>query len=154
MEYFHGTDLKGNSAPYEKFMWEAIAEGRKAISHCAPNPPVGCVMVRKGRIVAKGHTNPPGEPHAEAMALNKIEGDLSSVSVFVTLEPCSFHGRTPSCATELVKRNVEAVYVGIIDPHPKNKGEGIRLIREAGIPVHVGILEQEILKEIGSYLRT
>ena len=73
--------------------------------------------------------------------------------MFVTLEPCSFLGRTPSCAKELVIRNVQAVYVGTIDPHPKNRGVGINIIREAGIPVYVGVLEQEVLNEIGSFLQ-
>ena len=61
-----------NEADQKRYMYEAIVEGRKAVEHCAPNPPVGCVLVRNGTIIAKGHTNPPGQPHAEVMALKKI----------------------------------------------------------------------------------
>src|SRR4051812_40296985 len=84
-----------------RFMSLALAEGRKALPDCIPNPPVGCVLVRDGRVVASGYTNRPGQPHAEAMALSQLAGLLSDVTAFVTLEPCSFRGRTPSCALEL-----------------------------------------------------
>ena len=136
----------------EFFMREAIFEGRKAINKCHPNPPIGCVLVKNGEIIAKGHTNEPGNPHAEAMALNLVAGSLCDVSAFVTLEPCSFHGRTPSCAKEMVARNIMKVYVGIIDPHPKNQGAGIDILKKAGIPVELGILESEINNELRPYL--
>ncbi len=67
------------------------------------------------------------------MALSKVNGTLEDVVVFVTLEPCSFYGRTPSCAQELVKRGIQEVYVGMINSHPKNQGPGIAILREAGI---------------------
>jgi len=98
---------KMNQDQTENYMREAIAEGRKALGRCAPNPPVGCVLVRNGKIISKGHTNEPGQPHAEAMALAQVEGMLNGVVAFVTLEPCSFHGRTPSCAKELMKRGIQ-----------------------------------------------
>lgn len=132
----------------EHFMSEALKEGKKAIHYCKPNPPVGCVLVRNKKIVAKGHTNEPGKPHAEAMALNQLEGQLSDVIAFVTLEPCSFHGRTPSCAQELVKRGVQQVYVGMIDPHPKNSGAGLEILSKAGISVQPGILEAEVREDL------
>jgi len=128
----------------EEFMWEAVKEGRKALGKSSPNPPVGCVLVKDGKIISKGHTNEPGQPHAEAMALNQLQGKLDDVVAFVTLEPCSFHGRTPSCAQELVKRGVQEVYVGIIDPHPLNQGAGIEILTKAGISVQLGFLEKEI----------
>ncbi|MDH3601065.1 MAG: deaminase, partial [Candidatus Tectomicrobia bacterium] len=86
------------------FMWEALHEGRKALPDCRPNPPVGCVLVRDGRIIARGYTHQPGAHHAEAMALSQISGGLDDVTAVVTLEPCSFYGRTPSCAQTLVER--------------------------------------------------
>ena len=85
-------------------MTAALVEGRRALPDCLPNPPVGCVLVRDGKIIAKGHTQPPGQFHAEAMALDRVAGSLEDVAAFVTLEPCSFHGRTPSCAQALVKK--------------------------------------------------
>ncbi|MFK7937390.1 MAG: deaminase, partial [Saprospiraceae bacterium] len=80
------------------FMQAALLEGRKARPKCAPNPPVGCVIVKDNQIVARGHTNEPGQPHAEAMALNQLSPEIEDFTMFVTLEPCSFFGRTPSCA--------------------------------------------------------
>jgi hypothetical protein len=77
------------------FMNLALIEGRKALPGCIPNPPVGCVLVREGKVVASGYTLPPGNLHAEAMALSQLSGPLTDVTAFVTLEPCSFHGRTP-----------------------------------------------------------
>ncbi|MEM7017724.1 MAG: bifunctional diaminohydroxyphosphoribosylaminopyrimidine deaminase/5-amino-6-(5-phosphoribosylamino)uracil reductase RibD [Pseudomonadota bacterium] len=136
----------------ENFMREAMAEGRKARAHCAPNPPIGCVLVQAGEIIARGHTNPPGQPHAEAMALQSLPEDAADVIAFATLEPCSFHGRTPSCAKALVKAGIKSVYVGIIDPHPKNQGAGIQILQDAGVEVHIGILSTQIQAELGPYL--
>jgi pyrimidine deaminase RibD-like protein len=120
----------------EYFMREALKEGRKALPACLPNPPVGCVLVKDGVIIARGHTNPPGRPHAEAMALGQVSGDLHEVMTFVTLEPCSFYGRTPSCAVALIAR----VVVALIDPHPRNQGRGIQMLEQAGIPLTLGVL--------------
>lgn len=124
-------------------MREALAEGRRALPACRPNPPVGCVLVRGGAIVARGHTQPPFEPHAEPMALAQLEGPLDDVVAFVTLEPCAFHGRTPSCAEEMIRRRVGTVYVAMLDPHPKNRGRGVEMLREAGMAVEVGLLESD-----------
>lgn len=78
-----------------RFMVQALEESQKALPACQPNPPVGCVLVKDGVIVAKGYTQPPGQEHAEAMAIRLYGGSLKEVSVFVTLEPCSFEGQTP-----------------------------------------------------------
>lgn len=137
---------------HERFMAEALAEGRKALPACLPNPPVGCVLVRNGRIVARGYTQPPYEPHAEPMALAQVSGDLSDVDVYVTLEPCSFHNRTPSCARALIERGVRRVYVAIRDPHPRNRGRGLQMLREAGIEVIEGVLAEEAERDLGPYV--
>ena len=142
-------------ADYTRFiphMWEALYEGRKARPSCRPNPPVGCVLVRDDRIIARGHTNPPGAHHAEAMALSQISGDLNDVTAVVTLEPCSFYGRTPSCAKTLVERRIQAVVVALLDPHPKNRGRGMQILEEAGIAVTLGVLAVEAEQELGPYL--
>lgn len=140
-----------NQQQIEQFMHEALNEGRKAKGKCFPNPPVGCVLVKGNEVVARGHTNEPGKPHAEAMALAQLEAN-NGVSAFVTLEPCSFHGRTPSCAKALVKSGIKSVYVGIIDPHPENNGEGINMLREAGVKVQVGILSALVTQDLSPYL--
>jgi pyrimidine deaminase RibD-like protein len=143
-----------NHSQAEKYMREAISEGRKALGKCSPNPPVGCVLVKGQEIISKGHTSEPGLPHAEAMALAQVDGTLDSVVAFVTLEPCSFDGRTPSCAQELVKRGIQEVYVGMIDPHPRNQGAGIKILRKAGILVHIGLLKNNINNDLKSHLYT
>ena len=142
-------------ATIEHFMWQAIHEGRKALPQCRPNPPVGCVLVRDNEIIAAGHTNAPGRHHAEAMALSQLEDAiLADVLAFVTLEPCSFFGRTPSCAKALLARQIKEIYVGIIDPDPRNNGAGIALLRAGGVNVRIGILAEVIQQELGPYLAT
>ena len=136
----------------EAFMREAMAEGRKALPACLPNPPVGCVLVRQGAVIARGFTQPPYQPHAEPVALRQVEGDLDDVIAFVTLEPCAFHQRTPSCAREMIARRIGRAYVGITDPHPKNNGRGIEMLREAGMVVVTGVLAEEVMKDLGPYL--
>lgn len=136
----------------EHFMRAALREGRRALPQCLPNPPVGCVLVKGAQIVASGFTQPPGHFHAEAMALDQISGDLSEVRAYVTLEPCSFHGRTPSCANALVHRGIRQVIVATLDPDPRNAGAGIKLLKAAGITVEVGILERKALEDLAPYL--
>ena len=133
-------------------MREALREGRKALPACLPNPPVGCVLMQSDAIIARGYTNPPGQPHAEAMALSQVAGDLHEVIAFVTLEPCAFYGRTPSCAVALIARHIARVIVALIDPHPRNQGRGIDMLKQAGIPVTVGVLQGEAVTDLSAYL--
>lgn len=135
-----------------EFMRAAIAEGKSALPACLPNPPVGCVLVRDGAIIARGFTQPPFEHHAEPMALSQVEGDLEDVTAFVTLEPCSFHQRTPSCAKQMIARRVGAVYVALIDPHPRNRGAGLQMLRDAGMRVTDHFLEEEARPNLEPYL--
>jgi pyrimidine deaminase RibD-like protein len=125
-----------------------------ALPDCLPNPPVGCVLVEGDRVVARGYTGRPGTPHAEAAALLALPPDVDphNVTAFVTLEPCAFVGRTPSCAWALVSAGVRTVYVGTIDPDPRNNGAGLEIMRRAGIDVHVGLLEELILGFLAPYL--
>lgn len=136
----------------EQFMHAALQEGRKALPACRPNPPVGCVLVRDGTIIARGHTQPPYQPHAEPMALRQLDGTLSDVTAYVTLEPCSFHNRTPSCARELVARGVGRVVIAMSDPHPRNRGAGVRILTEAGIAVTRGVLEEAAHADLDAYV--
>ncbi len=130
----------------------ALAEGRRALPACLPNPPVGCVLVRGGQIVARGFTQPPGNPHAEALALAQLDGPLDDVTAYVTLEPCSFHGRTPACARTLVERGVRRVFVAMLDPDARNNGKGIALLRAAGCEVKVGLREEVARRDLAPYL--
>lgn len=142
------------SEQQREFMQVALRESKQALPGCVPNPPVGCALVRGDVVVATGYTQPPYKPHAEPMALAQLEGELPDVTAYVTLEPCSFHQRTPSCAKEMIARRVGAVFVAILDPHPRNQGRGIAMLREAGIPVEVGLLEDEVRAFLGPYLHS
>lgn len=135
-----------------EFMQAALLEGRKALPLCLPNPPVGCVLVKNGDIIAWGHTQPPGMNHAEAMALSKVFGDLSLVTAYVTLEPCSFQGRTPSCAKAIVTSGIKRVIVAMLDPDPRNAGAGIQILRTGGLEVSVGLLGNEAYSDLAPYL--
>ena len=132
----------------------ALAESRKALPICRPNPPVGCVIVGADGMLARGFTGPPGEPHAEAAAIHLLATveNGRDLAAFVTLEPCAFAGRTPSCAKALIQRGIGSVFVGIIDPDPRNAGKGLRLLRDAGVTVEVGILDGAIRSFLEPYL--
>lgn len=134
------------------YMREALIEGRKALPSCLPNPPVGCVVVLGGEIVGRGHTQPPGAPHAEIGALNAAQCDLTDATLFVTLEPCSFRGRTPACAEAIIARGIRRVVVAIIDPDPRNNGAGIARLKSAGTVVQLGVLAELAQAELGPYL--
>jgi len=134
------------------FMRLALLEGRKALPDCLPNPPVGCVLMKDSQVITSGFTQPPGQHHAEAMALSQVSGDLSGVTAFVTLEPCSFYGRTPSCAKGLAARGINHVFVAMLDPDPRNSGAGIEILKAAGIKVSVGLLGEEALNDLTRYL--
>ena len=135
-----------------RFMKEALAEGRKALPKCLPNPPVGCVLVRDGEVIARGHTSEPYQPHAEPMALAQVEGPLDDVTAYVTLEPCAYHGRTPSCAKEMIARRVGTVYAAMLDPHPKNQGAGTDMLKDAGVHVHIGLCRAEAEADLAEHL--
>ena len=134
------------------FMEVALEVGRRALPRCLPNPPVGCALVVDGQVVATGFTQPPGQAHAEVMAINALATKRRNVTVYVTLEPCSFVGRTPSCAHALIASKVDRVVVGLIDPDPRNNGAGIALLRSADIEVLTGVLEDRARRDLGPYL--
>ena len=137
-----------------RLMRDALDESRQALPACQPNPPVGCVIVSGGEVVARGFTGPPGSPHAEAAALRALpDGTVrETLTLVVTLEPCAFVGRTPSCARAIVASGIRRVIVGTLDPDPRNDGVGIAIMREAGIEVVVGVGEAEVRAFIAPYL--
>ncbi len=130
----------------EIFMRRALtlARVRKGLTH--PNPTVGCVIVRDGKIVGEGFHQKAGEPHAEVVALKKAGKRAEGSTVYVTLEPCSHYGRTPPCALALIKAKVKRVVVATTDPNPLVSGKGIEMLREAGIEVTLGVLKEEAEK--------
>lgn len=125
------------------YMARAIELARKGVYTTHPNPRVGCVIVRDAKVVGEGWHVRTGEPHAEVHAL-RAAGELArGATVYVTLEPCSHHGRTPPCAEGLVNAGVARVVAAMQDPNPEVAGRGLKRLAEAGIEVRCGVLEDE-----------
>jgi len=125
------------------FMARAIKLAHKGRYTCHPNPRVGCILVQKGEIVGEGFHQRAGEPHAEPIALSAAGARTQGATAYVTLEPCSHHGRTPPCADALIKAGVSRVVVAMEDPNPLVAGSGLNRLKQAGIQVHTGLLESE-----------
>ena len=125
------------------YMAEAIQLARKGWYTARPNPRVGCVLVRDGQLVGQGAHLKAGEPHAEVYALRQAGELAKGADAYVTLEPCSHHGRTPPCAEALIKAGVRRVFVAMQDPNPLVSGRGVALLEAAGIPVVAGLLEDQ-----------
>src|SRR3981189_244324 len=113
-------------------MRAALALARRSLGRTWPNPAVGCVIVQDGRVVARGRTREGGRPHAETDAIAQAGGSLKGATVYVTLEPCSHHGRTPPCADALVAAGVARVVSALEDPDPRVKGQGHAKLKGAG----------------------
>jgi diaminohydroxyphosphoribosylaminopyrimidine deaminase/5-amino-6-(5-phosphoribosylamino)uracil reductase len=124
-------------------MRAALALARRGLGSTWPNPSVGCVIVRDGRVVGRGTTAASGRPHAEPQAL-AMAGELArGATAYVTLEPCCFHGRTPPCTEALIEAGIARVVIATCDPDPRVNGAGVRRLRDAGITVEYGVLEAE-----------
>ncbi|MCL1127915.1 bifunctional diaminohydroxyphosphoribosylaminopyrimidine deaminase/5-amino-6-(5-phosphoribosylamino)uracil reductase RibD [Shewanella surugensis] len=134
------------------FMLKALSVAKKALPACRPNPPVGCVLVRDGEIISEGFTQAIGGHHAEVMALAAYTGSLDDVIAYVTLEPCAFVGRTPSCAQVLASSGIKHVVVSMLDPDSRNNGRGIHILREAGIVVDIDIESERVRSFLMPYL--
>jgi diaminohydroxyphosphoribosylaminopyrimidine deaminase / 5-amino-6-(5-phosphoribosylamino)uracil reductase len=130
------------SPPDHAWMREALALAERAVGLADPNPRVGCVIVSAdGRVIGRGHTQAAGDAHAEVMALRDAAGEsLRGATAYVSLEPCSHHGRTPPCCDALVAAGLARVVVAVGDPNPLVASEGIARLRAAGIQVDVGLL--------------
>ena len=141
---------------HELFMQLAIAEGDRARGSTGDNPWVGCVITdAHGTVLAKGHTQGPGEHHAEIEAILEAKARGHSVTgtiMYSTLEPCSFHGRTPACSRVIVDHAIGLVVVGMRDPNPRVDGQGVRILRDAGIDVIEGVCEGQVRRQLGVWV--
>ena len=131
----------------EKFMRRCIQLAKNGQQNAKPNPLVGAVIVHNGRIIGEGYHVRCGQAHAEVNAFASVKAEdealLPESTIYVSLEPCSHYGKTPSCADLIIKKGVRRVVVGCIDEFAEVQGRGIKKIREAGIEVEVGVLEEE-----------
>jgi diaminohydroxyphosphoribosylaminopyrimidine deaminase/5-amino-6-(5-phosphoribosylamino)uracil reductase len=131
----------------EKYMRMALRLAEKAKGRTSPNPMVGAVVVKNGKIVSRGYHRKAGEPHAEAIALEKAGAAAKGATLYVTLEPCSHtNKRTPPCSPLVIQSGVKRVVVAMIDPNPHVSGGGIKALRKAGVAVNAGVLEAEARK--------
>ena len=133
-------------------MTEAIREGEKARFHAPPNPWVGAVVVRDGVIIAAGHTQVPGESHAEVEALRHAGELARGATMVVTLEPCCHVGRTGPCVEALIEAGIIRVIVGSLDPDPRVAGRGVVALRDAGVAVEVGVEIEAVRTQLAAYL--
>ena len=115
----------------------------KAAGRTSPNPMVGAVLVRGGKIIATGFHRIAGEDHAEIVALKRVGSKAKGATLYINLEPCSHYGRTPPCSQALIRAGVKEVVAGMMDPNPLVGGRGFRELKRAGIKVRVGLLEEE-----------
>jgi len=141
---------------HQQWMLLAIEEGELARGTTGDNPWVGCVIVSaEGALVGRGHTLGPGEDHAEIAAARDAEAhgySVAGATLYSTLEPCSFHGRTPACSRSIAARGITRVVIGIRDPHPRVDGAGIAILRAAGVEVLEGFCEAEIRRQLGPWI--
>ncbi len=136
----------------EMRMLHAINEAGKARLESPPNPWVGAVLETRSGLVV-GHTRSPGSFHAEIDALERAGSDARDSTLFVTLEPCSHHGKTPPCVDAIVKAGVSRVVIGVIDPDVRVRGKGIKFLGEHGIEVIVGVAEDAVKVQLAPYLK-
>lgn len=128
-----------------KYMQRALELALLGKGKVAPNPMVGCIIVKDGEVIGEGWHDKYGEAHAEQMAIEKVKDKvkLAGSTVFVTLEPCAHYGKTPPCCDLLIREKVSKVIICNVDPNPLVNGEGIRRMRLAGIVIETGLLEEE-----------
>ncbi len=126
-----------------RFMREALAEAVTVLGRTAPNPAVGCVIVKQGRVIARAATAPGGRPHAEPQAIAIAGRRTAGATAYVSFEPCAHFGQTPPCADALIAARIERAVIGCLDPYPPVRGRGVARLRRAGIAVDIGVLEDE-----------
>jgi diaminohydroxyphosphoribosylaminopyrimidine deaminase / 5-amino-6-(5-phosphoribosylamino)uracil reductase len=131
---------------FNKYMRRAIVLARRGKGWVNPNPLVGAVLVKDKRIIGEGYHEHFGGPHAEVNAIRNAKEDVSGSTLFVTLEPCSHHGKTHPCTELILKKGIKKVVIGTLDPNPKVNGNGKKILLDHGLEVLSGFLEDEIIR--------
>ncbi|OGV51734.1 MAG: riboflavin biosynthesis protein RibD [Lentisphaerae bacterium GWF2_44_16] len=125
------------------FMRTALALAKKGWGLVSPNPMVGALIVRKGKVIGRGFHRKAGGPHAEINAMSDASAPFKGSTLYVTLEPCSTFGRTPPCVDAIIKAEISRVVIGVLDPNPRHAGRAVKILEENGIAVTVGIAEKK-----------
>ncbi|MBD9371772.1 bifunctional diaminohydroxyphosphoribosylaminopyrimidine deaminase/5-amino-6-(5-phosphoribosylamino)uracil reductase RibD [Rhizobium sp. ARZ01] len=140
------------AAEDKRFMAAALRLSLRDLGRTGTNPSVGCVLVKDGTVLSTGVTDIGGRPHAERIALAEAGEGARDATAYVTLEPCSHHGKTPPCAEALVAAGVARVVISVTDPDERVAGKGIAMLEAAGIQVETGVLEEEGRRALAAYL--
>ncbi len=143
--------MKPNKQDTE-WMRRALTLAAQGRGYTSPNPMVGAVIVRDGAVAGEGYHPAVGQPHAEVHAIQEATGRLQGSTMYVTLEPCGFHGRTPPCTEATISAGITRVVVAMADPDPRVSGNGIERLRASGITVEVGLLENEARRLNAAYI--
>ncbi|MCX5800911.1 MAG: bifunctional diaminohydroxyphosphoribosylaminopyrimidine deaminase/5-amino-6-(5-phosphoribosylamino)uracil reductase RibD [Candidatus Eisenbacteria bacterium] len=146
-------DATSSPAQLEEFMRLALRLASGGRGKTSPNPMVGAVVVRAGKVVGTGCHRYPGGPHAEVVAIEKAGKLAKGSALFVTLEPCCHYGRTPPCVTKIVEAGISGVFASIVDPDPRVRGKGFRFLRQQKVKVNVGLLAEEAGKLNEAYIK-
>jgi diaminohydroxyphosphoribosylaminopyrimidine deaminase/5-amino-6-(5-phosphoribosylamino)uracil reductase len=137
----------------EQYMRLALKLARKGLGKTSPNPMVGAVIVKDGRIIGEGYHHAFGLDHAEVDALKKAKESVAGTTLYVTLEPCRHYGKTPPCTDAIIKSKIGRLVIGMLDPDPRMKGESIKLLNQKGIKTTVGVLEADCLALNEKYIK-
>ncbi|MFB0528172.1 MAG: bifunctional diaminohydroxyphosphoribosylaminopyrimidine deaminase/5-amino-6-(5-phosphoribosylamino)uracil reductase RibD [bacterium] len=136
-----------------QFMHKAIALARKGSFRVSPNPKVGCVLVKKGKIISQGSHQHFGGRHAEINALREAGVRAKGSTMYINLEPCRHYGKTPPCTEAIIEAGVKKVVVGMVDPNPLVNGKGLRKLKAKGIKIKLGLLREECVKLNEPYIK-
>lgn len=141
------------TSPDEQYMRLALKLAQKGLGKTSPNPMVGAVIVKDGRIIAQGYHHAFGADHAEVDALKHAQEDVAGATLYVTLEPCRHFGKTPPCTDAILQSKIGRLVIGMLDPDPRMKGESVKLLNRNGIKTTVGVLEAACLALNEKYIK-
>lgn len=127
----------------EDYMKQALCLAKKGLGKTSPNPMVGALIVKNNQIIGKGYHKHFGGKHAEINAIENAREDISGATLYVTLEPCCYHGKTPPCVEAIIQNNIGNVIIGTLDPNPRVNGKSAAILRQQGIDTKAGVLEEE-----------
>jgi diaminohydroxyphosphoribosylaminopyrimidine deaminase/5-amino-6-(5-phosphoribosylamino)uracil reductase len=139
--------------PPQHYMEHALSLARLALGYTSPNPAVGAVIVKDGRVVGMGYTQPAGSEHAEIVALRQAGDKACGATLYVTLEPCCHYGRTPPCTEAIIEAGVSEVHIALLDPNPVVSGRGVTRLNEHGIKTHIGMCQQQAYEINEAYIK-